>query len=148
MNVTIRIETAATVELAPLHAARIAFSLDGYDPGDCFTPPVEDLDDPSMVFWVARIAGKPVGMAALKIAAGEVKAVYVSEAARGRGVARGLMDAVEEKARELGLTRLRLETGIHHEAAMAFYPRLGWKPIPRFDPYPENDTSRFFEKAL
>lgn len=144
-------ETADTPELAALHDARIAFNHDGYDPADCFTPPVADLDAPGMHFRVGRVAGRAVAMVALKERGegwGEVKALYVDPAARGRGVAHAMMAAIEEAGREAGLDTLRLETGNLHEGALALYRRSGWAEIERFDPYPANETSIFFEKRL
>ena len=137
--------------LAALHEARVAFANEGYQPEECFTPPIADLEKPEMRFRVAQRGGRPVGMVALRLdpsGYGEVKALYIDEAARGAGLARALMAEIEDVARAEGVTLLRLETGIHHHGALAFYPREGWHEIGRFDPYPPNDTSIFFEKRL
>ncbi len=149
-HVTVAFEDPTAPDLAPMHAARIAFNSEGYDPADVFTPPVANLNNPDMRFRVARVDGAVAGMGALRVddGWGEVKAVFVDPAKRGAGVARALMDELESVARGEGLTRLRLETGHIHHDALAFYPRLGWVEIPRFDPYPANETSIFFEKVL
>jgi len=149
-TVTVAFETPTNPDLAAMHEARIAFNFEGYDPADCFTPPVSALADPDMRFRVARSEGAVVGMGALRIDEGwgEVKAVFVDPAARGKGVARALMEDIEATARAEGLGTLRLETGNLHKDALQFYPRLGWVEIPRFDPYPENETSLYFEKVL
>lgn len=148
--VTVAFEPPTNPDLAAMHDARIAFSFEGYEPEDCFTPPIAALGNPDMRFRVARVDGVVAGMAALRMddGWGEVKAVFVDPAARGQGVARALMDALEATARAEGLPKLRLETGNLHKEALIFYPRLGWKEIPRFDPYPVNETSIFFEKVL
>ena len=148
--VTVAFEPPTNPDLTALHEARLAFSLDGYDPEDCFTPPVAALGNQDMRFRVARVDGAAVGMAALRLddGWGEVKAVFVDPNVRGKGIARALMEDLEATARAEGLTILRLETGNLHKEALVFYPRLGWREIPRFDPYPANDTSIFFEKAL
>jgi len=137
-------------DLAAMHEARIAFSFEGYDPEDCFTPPISALANPDMRFRVARLDGTLAGMAALRIddGWGEVKAVFTDPEMRGQGIARALMEELETVARSEGLSRLRLETGNLHKDALIFYPRLGWTEIPRFDPYPVNETSIFFEKVL
>ena len=148
--VTIAFEAPTHPDLAAMHDARIAFNFEGYDPEDCFTPPVGKLADPDMRFRVARVEGEVAGMGALRVDKGwgEIKAVFTDPGMRGNGVARALMNELEAVARAEGLTRLRLETGNLHKDALAFYPRLGWVEIPRFDPYPENETSIFFEKEL
>lgn len=149
-HVTIAFEDPTGPDLSALHDARLVFNSEGYDPKDVFTPPIAKLADPDMRFRVARVDGVAAGMGALRIddGWGEVKSVFVDPAARGAGVARAIMDELERVARAEGLTRLRLETGHIHHDALALYPRLGWVEIPRFDPYPENDTSIFFEKVL
>lgn len=149
-TVTVGFEPPTAAGLTAMHAARIAFNFEGYDPEDCFTPPIAALGNPDMRFRVARVNGTVAGMAALRIddGWGEVKAVFVDPGMRGNGVARALMDELEAVARSEGLARLRLETGNLHTDALAFYLRLGWVEIPRFDPYPINETSIFFEKVL
>jgi len=143
-QVTVGFEPPTNPDLAAMHEARIAFSFEGYDPEDCFTPPISALANPDMRFRVARVD------AALRLddGWGEVKAVFTDPAMRGKGVARSLMEELEQIARAEGLPRLRLETGNLHKDALIFYPRLGWTEIPRFDPYPKNETSIFFEKVL
>lgn len=150
-ELTIRYEKPTAPDLAAMHEARIAFNFEGYDPEDCFTPPIADLDNPDMRFRVARLGGALVGMGALRIDPagwGEIKAVFTDPDARGKGVARALMQALEAVAIAEGVGTLRLETGNLHRDALAFYPRLGWREIPRFDPYPANETSVYFEKVL
>jgi hypothetical protein len=56
------------------------------------------------------------------------------------------MAAVEDAARDLGMTTLRLDTNSALPEAAQLYRGTGWREIPRFndDPYPD----LFFEKAL
>lgn len=149
-SVSVGFEPPTNPDLTAMHEARIAFSFEGYDPEDCFTPPIAALGNPDMRFRVARCDGVVAGMAALRLddGWGEVKAVFTDPAMRGKGIARALMDELEQVGRDEGLSRLRLETGNLHKDALIFYPRLGWVEIPRFDPYPVNQTSIFFEKVL
>lgn len=105
------------------------------------------------VFLVARdAAGEPVGCAALRPldepGVAEVKRMYVRPAARGSGVARALLDAVEAAARERGMTRLVLETGTAQPEAIRFYLREGYAEIPRFGAYAGSDLSRCFARSL
>ncbi|MEP3301774.1 MAG: PadR family transcriptional regulator, partial [Roseibium sp.] len=56
------------------------------------------------------------------------------------------MAEVETRARELGITLLRLDTNSRLPEAVKLYQTSGWTEIDRFneDPYPDF----FFEKAL
>jgi len=60
---------------------------------------------------------------------GEIKKVYVTETARGRGVARALLVELERKAVELGWDRLVLETNASNSAAIALYGSHGYEHV-------------------
>ena len=51
----------------------------------------------------------------------EIKRMYVVPDARGRGLARRLLAALEDTARELGYARVRLDTGASQPHARALY---------------------------
>src|SRR6478609_6493233 len=89
-------------------------------------------------FLVAYADGAPVGCGAVRRlddAAAEVKRMYVVPTARGTGVARALLAALEAEARRLGARRLLLETGTRLDAAMALYRRAGFVEIAAFGEY-------------
>ncbi|WP_205843962.1 GNAT family N-acetyltransferase [Nakamurella deserti] len=110
--------------------------------------------DPSDVLVTALVrdaAGEAVGHAALRTHDGdhEVKRVIVRGDQRGRGVARLLMDRVERAAREAGAARVVLHTGHNQPEAVALYRRLGYTPIPLYEPYATVMPESFcFEKLL
>lgn len=82
--------------------------------------------------------GTPVGCGALRLMdgeTGELKRMYVSPAARGKGLGRRLVDALEAEARRLGARRLVLETGTRQLAALALYRATGFHPIPLYGEY-------------
>lgn len=58
---------------------------------------------------------------------GFVYDLFVFEGFRRRGVARGAMLALENRARELGLQRLGLHVFAHNRAARALYDSLGFE---------------------
>jgi GNAT superfamily N-acetyltransferase len=93
--------------------------------------------------------GAPVcagGVKGLDARAAEIKRMYVVPAARGRGVAKMLLAALEDAARGLGYTIARLDTGPRQPHAQAMYERAGYHPI---DNYNGNRQASFWgEKIL
>ncbi|MEO1686591.1 MAG: GNAT family N-acetyltransferase [Pseudomonadota bacterium] len=79
---------------------------------------------------------------------GELKRIYSAPAARGRGVARRLIAALEAEGRARGLGLMRLETGVDSPAALHLYAALGYARRGPFGDYPDAPTSVFMEKAL
>ncbi len=111
---------------------------------------VEALSGPTVRFFVAQTRDGIIGCAALaaKDGYGEVKSMFVTEAARGAGAADALMHRLEAEARALGLPFLRLETGNTLHAARGLYARHGFLTCPPFGDYAANPTSLFMEKRL
>lgn len=127
-------------------AQRFAHSFDVARSRD---PDAADMILPRGVFLLAWSDGLPVACVGLKGGdsdTAEVKRLWVAPAARGLGVARQLMAAVEAAARELGIQRLRLDTNKELPEAVELYRKTGWIEIARFndDPYPDV----FFERRL
>ena len=110
-----------------------------------------DVAPPKGALLLARLDGEPAGCGALRPHAdgtGEVKRMYVVPAARGRGVARAILRALEQAAAERGYRRLVLETGIRQQEAMRLYESEGWTPIANFGAYRDSSLSRSFSKSL
>jgi putative acetyltransferase len=111
----------------------------------------DELSAPGIHFFTARTDDdRLLGTIALaeKDGYGEIKALFVDADARGQGVARDLLDHAEEKARALGMTWLRLETGDTLYAAINLYRRVGFTTCGPFGDYGESETSLFMEKHL
>jgi GNAT superfamily N-acetyltransferase len=81
---------------------------------------------------------------------GEIAKLLVHRSARGRGVARMLMEAAEAEARAAGKTLLVLDAVTSGDAAR-LYDRLGWTTvgvIPAYALYPDGrpcDTTVFYK---
>lgn len=95
---------------------------------------------PHGAFLVAYLAETAVGCGGWRSHgdAGEVaelKRMYTLPAARGRGVARRLLAAVEESARGHGRVRLILECGQRQPEAIKLYTSSGYQPIDHFGFY-------------
>jgi putative acetyltransferase len=85
-------------------------------------------------FLIVYKEGVPVGCGALRLLdaeTAELKRMYVAPTARGTGLGRRLVTALEAVARALGVRRLVLETGVRQEAALALYRATGFHPITR-----------------
>jgi ribosomal protein S18 acetylase RimI-like enzyme len=111
----------------------------GYDwPSDnAFLAGVERLlEDRDTEFLLASAGDDepPTGVAQLRFrwgiwrAGGDclVEDVFVEEHARGRGVARALLEHATERARERGCRRMELDTNESNEAALALYHAFGF----------------------
>jgi GNAT superfamily N-acetyltransferase len=76
----------------------------------------------------------------------EIKRMYVRPAARSRGVARALLEALEGEARALGYTAVRLDTGPRQLHGLALYRSAGYVDVA---PYNDNPFACFWgEKRL
>lgn len=71
--------------------------------------------------------------------------LWVTEAARGRGVGRGLVQAAEAEAQGCGVDRAWVITGDFQ--APGFYRRLGYEPFARLEDYPPGHASVFLKKT-
>ena len=121
----------------------------GFDVARSRDPDASEMIRPRGAFLLASLDGIPAGCVGLKGGDGdlaEVKRLWVAPSARGHGIARRLLEAVEDAAQELGFRVLRLDTNSALPEAISLYHRTGWREIPRFndDPYPDV----FFEKRL
>ena len=109
------------------------------------------LLDPAVTFLVAREDGRAVGCGAcVRTGAGEaeLKSMWVEPAARGRGLARRLLDRLEAIARADGIRTLRLETGIRQPEALALYRRTGFVATGAFGAYKAAPLSVYMAKTL
>lgn len=112
-----------------------------------------EFDPPDGGFFVAYRDGEPVGCGAWRShgdggEVAEVKRVFVRETARGAGIARRIMAALEDDARAHGRSRIILETGTAQPEAIAMYQALGYERIPNFGFYKDEPGARCFAKPL
>ncbi len=121
-----------------------------FPPEDNHFLSIDALCTPDIHFFIAREGDTTLGCAALadKTEYGELKSMFVAEAARGKGAADALMRQLEDHARTLKLPVLRLETGSLLHAAHKLYERHGFSLCQPFGNHRANDTSIFMEKRL
>jgi putative acetyltransferase len=113
--------------------------------------PLEDLERPEVSFFVARRGDEILGCASVVRSAdgtGEIKRMFVDEAARGLRLGKQLLDTLEAEAAAYDLHVLRLETGIYQPEAIGLYRKAGYVEIQAFGSYKPDPLSLFMEKRL
>lgn len=160
---TRRLLTASAIEVSPVdpdepaarHAiaqyyAVLAERFDmGFDPAATRPAPADALRPPAGRFLVATLKGTVVGCVGVKLHAegvGEIKRLWVSTEARGMGLGRRLLTAIEDAAREAGSTVVRLDTNRTLTEAIQLYRTAGYVEIPAFNDEPY--AHHWFEKQL
>ncbi|SDX09942.1 putative acetyltransferase [Ruegeria halocynthiae] len=138
--------------LRPLVDAHFAHSETAGPPESNHTMDAQGLAGPGIRFWALYEADEPLGCGALKSlpdGTAEVKSVHILTAARGRGLARVIMNHLAELARAEGVAALVLETGATHlpeyVAARKLYEALGYfycGPIYGYDADPNSAFMR------
>ncbi len=121
-----------------------------FPPEDNFYLSIDDLCADNIHFFTAREGAVMLGTCALAVndGYGEIKSMFVSEAARGKGVGDALLRQVEDHAKTEFLRMLKLETGNVLHAAHRLYARHEFIPCGPFGDYKEAASSIFMEKAL
>jgi ribosomal protein S18 acetylase RimI-like enzyme len=105
----------------------------------------------AVAFFVLRADGHAAGCGGIRLFGteyGEIKRMYVRPEFRGRGFGESILDHLTDYARKHGISVLRLETGIHQQAAIRLYERVGFRRIPPFPPYREDPVSLCYEKRI
>jgi len=109
------------------------------------------FESPDGVFLVTRVDGGAVacgGVCRFDTVRAELKRMYVLPTARGTGLGRRMLEALEAEARRLGYTGIVLETGNRQPEALGLYTSAGYGPIPCYGAYAARALSRCFEKTL
>jgi GNAT superfamily N-acetyltransferase len=105
---------------------------------------------PAGAFLLAREQGNYLGCVGVRRFAGEdgeIKRLYVTPAARGRGIGMLLARGIVAEARRLGYARLLLDTLSFMQEAQSLYASLGFRTTAayRYNPLP---GAAYFELSL
>lgn len=121
-----------------------------YPPEDNHFLSIDDLCSPAITFWLVSVDTRDLGCVAManKGDYAEIKSMYVSPAARGKGVGAALLDTLLAEAKAQKLPRLRLETGDDLFAAHRLYERFGFRVCGPFGTYVEGPHSVFMEREI
>jgi putative acetyltransferase len=122
-------------------------------PGSAHALDVTALKSADVTFWSAWKDDSVVGVGALKRLSpthGEIKSMHTAEAQRRSGVGAAILRHIIHSARDIGMTRLSLETGswAYFNPARAFYQRHGFVECPPFGEYVEDANSIFMTLDL
>jgi putative acetyltransferase len=122
----------------------------GGDGSGAFKP--EDVLIPRAAFVVAWDGPAAIGCGALRpmpdASIAEVKRMFVRREARGRGISREILAALEQTARDFGYEGLILETGVHQIEAIGLYESSGFQPTDCYGIYVHEALSRCYQKRL
>ena len=123
-----------------------------YPPESAHLTPPEELSAGTNRFFAAKVDGKPMGCGAIRVVGrdyAEIKRIFVDPSARGLGLAKAILNRLESESRLLGLSEMKLETGISQPEAIGLFERCGYAQCPAFGDYPKNDSySYFMRKSL
>ncbi|MGH6917918.1 MAG: GNAT family N-acetyltransferase, partial [Geminicoccaceae bacterium] len=105
---------------------------------------------PEVTLFVARERSVALGCGAYQLqgdGSAELKSMFVVPEARGRGIGRAILAAIEQALRgRVGM--LRLETGVKQPAAIRLYEAAGFRRRGPFGNYRDDPLSIFMEKPL
>jgi GNAT superfamily N-acetyltransferase len=121
---------------------------DGFDHARSISASAPELRPPGGVMLMATLDGEPVGCGAVKFhadAPSEIKRMWVAPSARGLGLSRRLLGALEEHAAR-SHPIVRLETNAALTEAIALYQSSGYVEVSPFNDEPYAD--HWFEKHL
>ena len=155
MDIVIELTKSPTPEVRDLLGELDAALSGPYSADQRHALSVEQLFQPHIRFFLARLEGVAVACGGVAFLDGyaEVKRMYSRSRVRGLGVAKAVLRRIEAEVRNAGLSLLRLETGIHQQEALRFYEGAGFRRRAAFGSYldlPPHaiETSLFYEKAL
>lgn len=97
---------------------------------------------PSGRLLLAEYEGKIIGCAGLKKISqnvGEVKRMYVRPEYRTKGIGRSLLQAIIYEARQIGYSKIRLDSAPFAKSAQSLYYSTGFQNI---EPYPESEIPK------
>jgi putative acetyltransferase len=117
-------------------------------PGSAHALDLSGLKSPDIQFWSAWDGNSVVAMGALKRLSeyhGEIKSMHTVQSQRRKGVGSAMLRHIIDEARQMGLSRLSLETGSwpYFYAAHMLYKRHGFVECPPFGSYIADPNSLF-----
>ena len=150
-NICIAAEDPRQAGICELIVESDAYMRSLYPAGSNHLIDAEALAAPDTVFLTGRRDGILLGSIAYRVVApghAEMKRLFVREHARGAGIGRKLLMALEDEARRRGIDRISLETGIKQPEAIGLYRACGYQGCNPFGDYRADPLSLFMTKRL
>ena len=144
-----RLDDPLVVALVGTYIEEIAQSIVDFDPTLATPPSVADFDPPAGLFLVGFVDGAPVACGGFRHYTddvAEIRRMWVSPAARGRGYGAQLLAAIENAAAEAGFEEAVLDTHGSLQPALALYRSAGYEEVERYNDNPF--AEHFFKKRL
>lgn len=121
----------------------------GFEPGDALTAGLAEFRAPGGGFLVALDDGEAIACGAVQRVderTAEIKRMWVRRDWRGHGIGRRVLQALEDRCRELGYTRVVLDTNAELVEAIRMYATTGYTATDRYNDNPY--AQRWFAKEL
>ena len=74
----------------------------------------------------------------------EIKRMFVLPEQRGHGIAKKILDRLQDLAQQFDYDRIRLETGTKQPESIALYGKSGFYRVPNFPPFESDKTAVCF----
>lgn len=142
----IAIEDPRAPDVRVVLESHLDFARANTPPDEIYALDLTGLLADSVTFFCLRERGKPLGVGALRRIDAthvEIKSMHTLPAARGRGVARAMLEHLLDHARACGYRRVSLETGSKaaFEAARTLYASAGFVECEPFADYESSPIS-------
>jgi putative acetyltransferase len=152
MSVEVRIaaERPMRADVAALLRASRSMMAGLYPPESCHGLDLAAYEDPEVTLFVARENGVALACGAFQLhgdGTAEIKSMFVAPQARGHGIGRKVLEAIEAAVRGR-VNALRLETGVKQLPAIRLYEAAGFRRRGPFGSYRDDPLSVFMEKAI
>ena len=150
MKISLLRTDASSQDFRDLVAGLDLYLSERYGHEQTFFTQYNQLDDIKHVV-VAYINGEAVGGGAFKKYEGnvaEIKRMFASPAARGKGVATKVLAELEDWATEVGFKNCVLETLKMNDDAIGLYLKNGYEIIPNYGQYQHTESSVCMGKKM
>ncbi len=154
MTITIHQERPDTPDATKLILELDAHLKPMYPAENSYGYSIDKLIEQGVEFFVIRHQGEAAGCAGVQFFMddeppfGELKRMYVRDSFRGLGMAKQILQHLEEIVASRNVSLMRLETGTLQTAAIGLYEQSGYARIGPFADYVESELNIFYEKTL